>query len=1133
MVHGAIFNRRTQILMDTGAVMRIMSLYFARKLKLKLRRGYRLRVSGFGDVPKYATAKAKIKLTLGVGVIYVMDIWVGNIGADLDCLIGMDFMIAAGVRLCARKGVVRLPDEESLFLVGGTELDHVELEIDVSLAETVRLQPGRSVILPVMNHQAEPDKTVEWAGRGDQWVTQFIYGPGRKPKAVKVVNISDEVARITQHTVVACLAENEHFPQGKCFVRPRSRNYREWSALAYAAEPSTEYLKLEELVARQAELRGPPAVERPTYTWPKKLLLAKRPSKKDDVQSAGPEPKVSVYMVNTNPPAQPKSMLSQGRHTSIWPPLHSGDPLFMSTQPKLTTVTEVDEDSQSETDVADSIPTSDDSELKVVPRMMTGGGTMAQGAQRELKSVFKVEPLDFVADTVHRLRESFTRCMRLESNFPDAAAAAVYFHEGTELLNDLGGRLVALPELNDLGPKANLTTADLGKPGVVIPEMEAQVRTVLEKHHSNFQGERHVVPGPVRAKRPPRKDGGELGGADPRASAYRMNAHPQGQSEGVPRRIGQDDATQTWRSTYRTSVAPEDVSSELTRSDRAEGEAGIAKAETENDPASDESEPEVVSRVMIDGCTTTHGAQKELAKVFKAQPVDFAAKPVSRLKESLGRCMRLEMEPSDEAEATVYFYEGTELLKGLRNELAVLLKQKDLSPKADLTTADIGETGVTTKAMEAQARAILVKHHDNFLEDGNAVPAPARRVVGDINVDDAKPVAWRFRSVRPEHLRKTYDQLEKLFQTELIEYSHSEWASPIVIRMKKNGGDIRTCIDYRIAIQLVKLTHCPLPLIDDLLIGFESVLWVLSSAMAKRLRAVPMTLWVKHISVLICLLRHFQWTKMLLGLKNAPPICQQMLVNCLWSFVRLPASETAQMDVDGLAFLGIDVGDSAETDLSTRIEGMTVFGRNVPSSPQLNSVRGERPYICDIGYGAETWEQLCVDLDRRLYRLRYWGTSVSLLKNKFGKKWFPHEIEADRIRAQSKIAEGVTDLPSPSPLRDVQPFLASLNYYDEFIERLPVIAAVLNKLTDEQIRSSRDLGRGMEAFGILKRKIVSTPLLRGPDSQKAFVIIIHANPWATCAVLGQESDGVLFILLGGCCMTRSSGISRLKMKWWR
>ncbi|KAE8980039.1 hypothetical protein PR001_g24381 [Phytophthora rubi] len=500
MVHGAICNRRTQIWMDTGAMTSIMSLDLARKLKLKLRRGYRLRVSGFGDVRRYATAKATIKLALGVGVTYVMDIWVGNIGAGLDCLLGMDYMIAAGVRLCARKGVVRLPDEESLFLVGGTEINHVGLEIDVSLDETVRLQPGRSVVLPVKYHQAKPDKVEEWSGRGDQWVTQFIYGPGRKPNAVKVVNISDQVARITQHTVVACLVENGHFPQGECFVRPRSRKYHEWSALVYAAEPSAEYLRLEELVARQAELRGPPVVERPTYIWPKKLLLAKRSPKKDDAQSDGPEPKVSVYMVNTNPPVQPMSMLSQGRNASIWPPLPPGDPLLMNTESKLPTVTEVGGGSQSETSVAESIPMSDDSKLEVVSRRMAGGGIATEEAQCELERMFKAEHGDFVADPVPRL------C--------------------TELLNDLGHRLVTLPELNDPSPKRDLTTVDIGEPGVTIPAIVAQVCTVLETHHSSFQGDGNAVPGPAKAKRPQRKNGDEFSGGDPRASTYLMNTPP-------------------------------------------------------------------------------------------------------------------------------------------------------------------------------------------------------------------------------------------------------------------------------------------------------------------------------------------------------------------------------------------------------------------------------------------------------------------------------------------------------------------------------------------------------------------------------------------------------------------------------
>ncbi|KAE8904751.1 hypothetical protein PF001_g20162 [Phytophthora fragariae] len=67
------------------------------------------------------------------------------------------------------------------------------------------------------------------------------------------------------------------------------------------------------------------------------------------------------------------------------------------------------------------------------------------------------------------------------------------------------------------------------------------------------------------------------------------------------------------------------------------------------------------------------------------------------------------------------------------------------------------------------------------------------------------------------------------------------------------------------------------------------------------------------------------------------------------------------------------------------------------------------------------------------------------------------------------------DLPFPSTLRSVQSFLGNLNYYNKFIEDLPVVASVLYELTDEQIRAGRDLGRAKEAFEILKQKIVSTP----------------------------------------------------------
>ncbi|KAE9289443.1 hypothetical protein PR003_g25555 [Phytophthora rubi] len=417
--------------------------------------------------------------------------------------------------------------------------------------------------------------------------------------------------------------------------------------------------------------------------------------------------------------------------------------------------------------------------------------------------------------------------------------------------------------------------------------------------------------------------------------------------------------------------------------------------------------------------------------------------------------------------------------------------------------------------MDAQIHTILERHHASFLGDGNAVPTPARGVVCDLDVGDAQPVAQRSRPIRPEHLQKVYDLLKKLLETKLVEYSDSQWASPIVIVMKKNGVDIRLCIDYRLVNQLIKLMHYPLPLIDDLLIGFESAMWFLSLDMASGFWAVPMTLRAQHISAFICPLGHFQWTRMPFGLKNAPLIYQQMLDNCLWGFVRLPPGEEAQVDPDVLQFLGLkaEVRDSESDELPALTDALTVFRRNIPAPPQMNPVLGRSSYIDDIAYGTETWDQLCLDLDRLLYRLRYWGISVSLPKSEFGKKtisYLSHEIGAEGIRAKPKIAKGVMSLPFPSTLKGVQSFLGSLNYYNKFIEDLPVVPSVLYELTDEQIRAGRDLGRAKEAVEILKQKIVSTPLLRHPDKERPFVIIIHANPWAASAELGQEYDGVIF-----------------------
>ncbi|OWZ00413.1 hypothetical protein PHMEG_00028398 [Phytophthora megakarya] len=171
LVHGAVNNLWTDILVDSEALVSMVSLGLARRLKLKLKFGKQISVSGLGGVPTSVTASAEVKITLGPRVVYGVDVWVANIGGGLDDLLGMNFMFSAGVRL---------------------GLSHVKhgMTHGIRPKYTMHHQPGeyRMIRLPVFRKLMRPSTV--WAGRGDRWVTQVLYA-WKAPAVIKVVNISN------------------------------------------------------------------------------------------------------------------------------------------------------------------------------------------------------------------------------------------------------------------------------------------------------------------------------------------------------------------------------------------------------------------------------------------------------------------------------------------------------------------------------------------------------------------------------------------------------------------------------------------------------------------------------------------------------------------------------------------------------------------------------------------------------------------------------------------------------------------------------------------------------------------------------------------------------------------------------
>ena len=107
----------------------------------------------------------------------------------------------------------------------------------------------------------------------------------------------------------------------------------------------------------------------------------------------------------------------------------------------------------------------------------------------------------------------------------------------------------------------------------------------------------------------------------------------------------------------------------------------------------------------------------------------------------------------------------------------------------------------------------------------NKIPPAARGAICDIDVVEASPISQRVRPVAPKFREKLEDLTKGLLSAKIIRPSTSPWASPIVVLIKKNGEDIRLCIDYRRLDQLTRMTVYLMPLISELLYDMDKAMW--------------------------------------------------------------------------------------------------------------------------------------------------------------------------------------------------------------------------------------------------------------------------------------------------------------------
>ncbi|ETI39570.1 hypothetical protein F443_14846, partial [Phytophthora nicotianae P1569] len=181
----------------------------------------------------------------------------------------------AGVRLGIREGLVKLPDEETLLMYEKT-IKRLKQGRSVTPGKDYYLRPAEQVVVPIHYGSNHPLQDAVWAGRGDRWVTQLIYGAKSWVTAVKVVNISNRDLVLEWNVTIAEIVPYGSFPQAGRFVRPGLRRYLEWQQLIHENAESKQARLRARRFAQMLRVSGPSVVETSDYEWPTKILVRPR-----------------------------------------------------------------------------------------------------------------------------------------------------------------------------------------------------------------------------------------------------------------------------------------------------------------------------------------------------------------------------------------------------------------------------------------------------------------------------------------------------------------------------------------------------------------------------------------------------------------------------------------------------------------------------------------------------------------------------------------------------------------------------------------------------------------------------------------------------------------------------------------
>ncbi len=338
-------------------------------------------------------------------------------------------------------------------------------------------------------------------------------------------------------------------------------------------------------------------------------------------------------------------------------------------------------------------------------------------------------------------------------------------------------------------------------------------------------------------------------------------------------------------------------------------------------------------------------------------------------------------------------------------------------------------------------------------------PRPGRTSLIQHHIETEPGVVVRSRPYRlPEHKKKVFQsELEAMLEMGVIEESHSDWASPIVL-VPKTDGSVRFCVDYRKVNAVSKFDAYPMPRVDELLDRLGTARFYSTLDLTKGYWQIPLSPLSKEKSAFTTPFGLHQFITLPFGLFGAPATFQRLMDKILRPHTAYAAA-----------------------------------------------------YLDDIIIYSQDWQRHMVHLREVLRALRGAGLTANPKKCAIGRvevRYLGFHLGHRQVRPQIDKTAAIAACPRPKTKKEVRQFLGLAGYYRRFIPDYSELTSPLTDLTKKEVPDTVPwTEQCQQAFTQVKAALCGGPLLHSPDFSLPFLLQTDASDRGLGAVLTQEIKG--------------------------